>query len=180
MVPARDQVLEPTFASIEEWLGHNTDDYYRILAVTGGGSWSPDRDTRLWLKFSLRAHHMQAQTLQRRFTEAEELWRHVDEVIAEHSLPERTGDPLFDALLGVRITRPTYVKRAGLEVRTATRDPARLVDAGLLEPRGQTRGRHYVAGDRLGRVHRAVRAQRPGITDPYPSFSAQLARAARA
>ena len=63
---ARDAVLDPIFSSIEEWLGHNTDDYYRILALTGQGAWNPDRVTDLWAKFNLRAHHMQAQTLERR------------------------------------------------------------------------------------------------------------------
>jgi Fic family protein len=70
MVLAQDAVLEPTFASIEDWLGQNTEDYYRILALTGRGSWQPDNDAHPWLKFNLRAHHMQAQTQQRRFMEA--------------------------------------------------------------------------------------------------------------
>ncbi|CAN5421612.1 hypothetical protein BH23ACT6_BH23ACT6_09350 [soil metagenome] len=71
LVLAQDQVLEPTFSSIEEWLGHNTDDYYRVLAATGGGTWQPHGSTHLWVKFNLRAQHMQAQTQQRRSAEAE-------------------------------------------------------------------------------------------------------------
>lgn len=63
LVLAQDQVLEPPFSSIEEWLGHNTDDYYRLLAATVGGSWQPEREAHLWVKFNLRAHHMQAPTL---------------------------------------------------------------------------------------------------------------------
>ncbi len=56
MVLAQDKVLEPTFSSIEEWLGHNTEDYYRVLAVTGQGAWHPENDAGLWVKFNLRAH----------------------------------------------------------------------------------------------------------------------------
>lgn len=47
MALAQDQVVEPTFSSIEEWLGHNTRDYYAVLAATGGGSWQPHNDARL-------------------------------------------------------------------------------------------------------------------------------------
>lgn len=174
MVLAQDQVIEPTFASIEEWLGHNTADYYRILAVTGEGSWHPENDAHLWVKFNLRAHHMQAQTLQRRFDEAEQLWLRLDDLVSVYGLPERAADPLFDALLGFRVTRPTYVKRADLEVRTATRDLGRLVESGLLVPHGQTRGRFYLAGDELSQVHATVRGGRPALFDPYPSLVEEI------
>ncbi|MCW2766753.1 MAG: Adenosine monophosphate-protein transferase SoFic [Nocardioides sp.] len=55
--------MEPTFSSIEEWLGNNTQDYYDVLAATGRGAWNPDNDATLWVKFNLRAHHMQAHTI---------------------------------------------------------------------------------------------------------------------
>lgn len=41
LVLARRGVISPVFSSIEEWLGRNTDAYYRILAETGQGRWSP-------------------------------------------------------------------------------------------------------------------------------------------
>lgn len=178
MVLAADHVIEPTFSSIEEWLGHNTDDYYRVLAATGRGSWSPHHDAHLWVKFNLRAHHMQAQTVRRRFAEAERLWMLIDALIADSSLPERVADPLFDALLGQRVTRPTYVKRAGLEERTASRDLGRLVDLGLLEPRGQTRGRYYVGSPQLLQLQRDLRQARGTISDPYPTLTDEVRRAA--
>lgn len=174
MVLAQDAVLEPTFSSIEEWLGHNTDDYYRVLAVTGQGSWHPENDADLWLKFILRAHHMQAQTLQRRFREAEATWTALDELIGAHSLPERVTDPLFDAVLGARVRRPTYVKRAAIEDRTATRDLTRLVQEGLLEAHGQTRGRYYLAGPPLQDLRRDLRSSREPLEDPYSWLPAEL------
>src|SRR3546814_273873 len=122
MVLAEDQVVEPTFSSIEEWLGNNTQDYYDVLAATGRGSWHPDNDATLWVKFNLRAHHMQAQTMRRRFDEAETQWRRIDELISEHRLNDRIGAALFDALLGLRGTRPSYVKLTELDERTANRD----------------------------------------------------------
>lgn len=174
LVLARDQVLEPTFSSIEEWLGRNTDDYYRVLALTGRGRWNPGNDAGLWVKFNLRAHHMQAQTLQRRFRDAEVVWSAIDELVAEHGLPERAADPIFDAMMGLRVRRSGYVKRTGIEERTASRDLNQLVATGLLDPIGQTRGRHYVASARLRRVSGEARSHRDSLTDPYPWLAGRL------
>jgi Fic family protein len=174
LVLARDRVLEPTFSSIEEWLGRNTDDYYRVLALSGGGRWQPSNDAGLWVTFNLRAHHMQAQTLQRRFREAESIWSAIDALIARHGLPDRAGDPLFDAIQGFRVRRPGYVKRSGVEERSATRDLNNLVSLGLLDAFGQTRGRYYVASANLRRVAAEARAGRAGVVDPYPWLPARL------
>ena len=179
MVLAQDQVLEPTFSSIEEWLGHNTDDYYAVLAATGGGAWHPERDTRLWIQFNLRAHHMQAQTLQRRFDEAERLWTLIDSLVSRYGLPDRSADALFDALLGLRVTRPSYVKRTEAEERTATRDLVRMTELGLLAAHGQTRARFYTAGPPLVEEMRAVRSRREPLVDPYPGLVAEIRAAAR-
>jgi len=178
MVLAQDEVIEPTFSSIEEWLGANTADYYRVLAATGQGAWHPQNDAHLWLKFNLRAHHMQAQTLQRRFREAERLWTALDELVAEHRLADRVTDPLFDAVLGLRVQRSTYIKRTDLERRTATRDLTHLADLGLLTPVGQTRGRYYLAGERLRQLGVEVRASREPLEDPYPGLMDVVRRAA--
>jgi Fic family protein len=179
LVLAQDRVLEPAFASIEEWLGANTADYYSVLAATGAGSWHPERSADLWLRFNLRAHHMQAQTVRRRFEEASRQWALLDELVAAHGLPERVTDLLFDALLGWRVARPSYVARAGLDERTATRDLVRLTDLELLTAHGQTKGRHYTAGPVLQDARTAIRAQRRPITDPYPDLIATI-RAAEA
>lgn len=176
MVLAQDSVIEPTFSSIEEWLGANTADYYRILAATGQGSWHPENDAHLWVKFNLRAHHMQAQTLQRRFDEAERLWSALDALVAEHRLPDRVADPLFDALLGLRVQRSTYIKRTDLEKRTATRDLAHLAELGLLDPVGQTRGRYYLGGERLRALRNQVRTTRQPLTDPFPGLMDEVRR----
>jgi Fic family protein len=174
LVLSRGGISEPAFSSIEEWLGHNTDDYYRALTLTGHGAWHPQRDASLWIKFNLRAHHMQAQTLNRRLTEANDTWIALDELSQTHSLPERTTAELYDATLGFRIRRASYVKRTGIEERTASRDLARLVELELLRGVGQTKGRHYVAGPTLRNVRADVVNSRRPIIDPYPWMPAQL------
>lgn len=176
LVLARRGIGEPTFSSVEEWLGANTLDYYRALAHTGGGAWHPERDTSLWLKFNLRAHHMQSLTLERRIRRSELLWEQLDAVITAKGLPERTFDALFNAAIGYRIRRGNYAAQVDVQGQTATRDLAMLTHSGLLEARGEKRGRHYVAGKALKDIFSEVTA---GIdipmTEPYPNFAARLA-----
>ena len=171
---ARDGVGEPVFSSIEEWLGHNTQDYYDVLAATAQGSWNPSNDTAPWLKFNLRAHHMQAQTVRRRFAEAEKQWSAIDELLRDHHLDERLGSALFDANLGLRVTRPSYIKLTGLDSRTATRDLVAAAEAGLLEARGERRGRYYVAGRPLAELQAHLRSLRTPLVDPYPTLRREI------
>jgi Fic family protein len=177
MVLAQDQVVEPTFSSIEEWLGNHTQDDYDVLAATRRGSWHPDNDATLWVKFNLRAHHMQAKTMRRRFDEAETQWRRIDELIGEHRLNDRIGAALFDALLGLRVTRPSYVKLTELDERTATRDLVNAAELGLLDARGERRARHYVAGEPLRKIREQLRAERKPLEDPYPTLIGEIRRA---
>ncbi len=99
---------------------------------------------------------------------------------AKAGLPERVFDPLFDAALGLRVRRPTYIKRSGVEERTATRDLEAMVDHGLLGAHGHTRGRFYTAAGALGALREKSRTRRRSLDDPYPWLTEQLAREARA
>lgn len=179
LVLSRGGIGEPAFSSIEEWLGGNTEDYYRVLAATGGGGWHPDRPADLWVKFNLRAHHVQAQIVARRYSEASKLWQGLDVLIADNGLAERVADELFDASLGFRIRRSSYIRRAEIEQRTATRDLTRLTQLGLLRAVGQTKGRHYVMGDQLSALRQRVVENRTRLRDPYPWTRARLAEPAR-
>ncbi len=40
-VLAREQILAPQFSSIEEYLGRNTQSYYKVLGEVGAESWHP-------------------------------------------------------------------------------------------------------------------------------------------
>jgi Fic family protein len=144
---SRQSIIEPAFSSVEEWLGHNTEDYYQVLAITGQGSWRPRPDAHLWTAFNLRAHHMQAQTVARRVDEASAVWEELDSLVGAYGLPDRVAGPLYEAVLGYRLRRSSYMKMTEIEKHTATRDLGRLADLGLLDPKGETRGRHYTAGN---------------------------------
>jgi Fic family protein len=175
-VLTRSDIGEPEFSSIEEWLGANADDYYSVLAHTGQGSWQPRDDAHLWLTFNLRAHHMQAQTVARRVEEADATWIELDQLVTEHDLPERVIDAMFDAVLGYRVRRATYLKRAEVTDQTATRDLATLATAGILTPHGNGRGRYYTAGEPLTQIQQRRRARREPLRDPYPRVRAILSR----
>jgi Fic family protein len=176
LVLSREAIVEPAFSSIEEWLGHNTESYYQVLLATGRGRWRPGGGARLWVAYNLRAHHLQAQTVRRRMDEAVAIWRELDAQVADHALPDRVTDLLYEAVLGYRLRRSGYMKLAGIEQRSATRDLTRLVEAGLLDGRGQTRGRYYVAGPALVELRRRTRSTAPAVRDPYPELPAEVAR----
>jgi Fic family protein len=74
LVLAREGILTPVFCTIEEYLGRNTQAYYDVLALVGGGTWQPERDSRPWVRFILTAHLRQARTTLRRIKESERLW----------------------------------------------------------------------------------------------------------
>ncbi|MER7279656.1 Fic family protein [Dactylosporangium sp. NPDC000244] len=172
---SRQTIVEPAFSSIEEWLGHNTDDYYQVLAVTGQGSWRPRPDAHLWATFNIRAHHMQAQTVAQRVGEVSEVWSELDGLVAGSRLPDRVTGILYEAVLGYRVRRSGYMKMTNVEKHTATRDLSRLTELGLLHPQGETRGRHYLAGDRLRGLRDECRRRRQPLVDPYPQMRARLA-----
>ena len=174
-VLTRSDIGEPEFSSIEGWLGANTEDYYSVLAHTGHGSWQPRDDAHLWLTFNLRAHHMQAQTVARRVEEAEATWIELDRLVTNTIFLNGSQDAMFDAVLGYRVRRATYLKRAEVTDQTATRDLAALASEGILMPHGSGRGRYYTAGEPLSQMQERRRSRRAPLRDPYPWMRAELA-----
>jgi Fic family protein len=167
LVLTREGILSPEFCSIEEYLGKNTPAYYAVLGQVGGGLWHPENDARPWLRFAMTAHHRQAMTLLRRMREIERLWSALDDVREDRKLPERTMVALFDAAAGWRVTNSTYRSGVDIEDWTASQDLRRLVEAGLLEPRGEKRGRHYVGSRVLHDLYVATREPRSDLEDPF-------------
>jgi Fic family protein len=172
LVLARNQLLSPVFMSIEEYLGRNTADYYRVLADVGGGRWAPERDTRPWIRFVLTAHVRQARTLEQRFDEAMRLWLAIEHLAGDRE--ERQLAALNDAAMGLRLRRATYLKIAAesgsdISEQTAGRDLKTLADQGFLEPHGERRGRYYLGTDRLRKVWLDIRAAR-AESDPRDPF----------
>lgn len=177
LVLAREGILAPEFASIEEYLGSRTQDYYDVLAEVGGGRWLPQRDARPWVRFCLTAHFRQARTLSRRVAQAGKLWTLLTELVDRHRVPERSVLALFDAAQGFRVRNATYQNHADISEHAGGRDLKRLVDVGLLEPRGEKRGRYYVrTRDLLGAAQPAWEVGRDWEReDPFAVHQATLA-----
>jgi Fic family protein len=170
---ARTGTLAPQFSSIEEYLGRNTRAYYDVLAEVGAGAWHPDRDTRPWVRFCLRAHFTQATTLLRRSREIQKLWDLLEAEIARHDLPERVILALADAAAGYRVRNATYRPVAEISDQLASRDLKMAVDRGFLVPKGERRGRYYEAAPRL-RAIRAKTKEPKKVEDPFMAIEAPL------
>ena len=169
LVLAREGILEPTFCSIEEYLGRHTDDYYRVLAEVGKGSYHPENDAAPWIRFNLTAHYRQAATLVRRSRMLQRLWDQLEIEIKRRGLPDRAITALADAAAGLRVRNPIYRSQVDISENLATRDLKMLVDAGLLIAKGEKRGRDYVGSETILQISKM--AWEPRITeDPYQTL----------
>jgi hypothetical protein len=126
------------------------------------------------MQFMLTAHLRQATTLLRRVKETEELWSRLEQIVARRSLPERAIPALWDAAMGYRVRNATY--RAIFEESAedpisegvASRDLKQMVDAGLLRPEGEKRGRYYLASAELRAIRQEIVARRNPRDDADP------------
>jgi hypothetical protein len=137
-----------------------------FLMSPTGGAWHPERDAKPWIRFCLTGHYRQAQTLLRRMQEIGSIYDELAELVANLGLPERSALGLIEAATGLRVRNASYRVSAEVSNNLASRDLRALVDAGLLVPEGEKRGRHYVASDIVRRV-RAKHRQPKGILDPF-------------
>jgi Fic family protein len=166
LILARTGTLAAEFSSIEEYLGRNTAEYYDVLATVGAGSWNPQRNTRAWIRFCLKAHFQQATTLLRRMREMHQLWDVLEIEARKRGLPERCIFALSDAAIGLRIRNVSYRKVAEISDQVASRDLKTLVDEGLLVSTGEKRGRFYRAAPLLVALRETHREKKKNV-DPF-------------
>lgn len=139
--------------------------YYFALQEAGGPIYSPNRDARPWIRFTLQAHAVQAQEVLDQVDAAEGTWLAVDEHRQRAGLPGRMNVVLFDAANGLEITNAAYRATAEVSAQVASRDLSAAMTAGLLARHGANRGASYVAGAPLVAVHDAVMRSRRLHTD---------------
>ena len=175
LVLGREGILESEFSSIEEYLGRNTQDYYNVLAQTGEGSWHPRNSTRAWIQFNLTAHFRQATTLVMRTRVMDLLWQELELMISRRGLPERLIFAVADGAIGYRVRNSSYRNLAELNDITASRDLKAAVDAGLLVPTGERRGRIYTGSAELLALVDKLRLEHiKSVPDPFVPTTAQL------
>ncbi len=159
-------IIAPIFSSIEEYIGHNQQEYYDVLAEVGGGGWHPERSAKPWVRFCLRGHYFQAHTHLRRTRELERVYADLAGLVRTRRLPERTVMGLLQTAFGTRLRHSAYRASAELPRHLASRDLKALVDAGLLIPHGERRGRYYEAAPIVAELRRKSRLSRT-IADPF-------------
>jgi Fic family protein len=175
LVLAREGILESEFSSIEEYLGRNTQPYYEVLGKTGAGSWHPRNSTRDWIQFNLTAHFRQAVTLLNRTKIMDLLWQEMEHMVIQRGLPKRLLFAICDAALGYRVRNASYRNMAELTDVMASRDLKAAVDAKLLIPIGERRGRLYIGSPQIRAVFDSLRGEHlRSIPDPFQPESVQL------
>ncbi|WP_113699622.1 Fic family protein [Nonomuraea lactucae] len=169
LVLGRDQILTPEFCSIEEWLGlgENTVDYYRALREVQGGTWRPHGDTLSWVRFCLRAHHLQAQRVRLRLAEAGEIWMLLEKQVDDDGLNVRSVSALYEVFVNRRLRRSRYQAEEGLSQGQAARDLRELAARGWLRPYGETKGRFYAPGPRMAEIKADFAERATPLRDPY-------------
>jgi Fic family protein len=169
LVLGRDQITTPEFSSIEEWLGEleTTVEYYGVLGAVGRRKWSPHGDTLDWVRFCLKAHHMQAQRVARRLAEAGEIWTLLEEQVDADGLNTRCVSALYEAFVSRRLRRSRYQSDEDLSQGQAARDLRDLAARGWLQPYGETKGRYYQAGPRMTAIKADFADRAAPLRDPY-------------
>ncbi|WP_214409017.1 Fic family protein [Sphaerisporangium fuscum] len=172
LVLGRDRILSPEFCSIEEWLGlgENTVDYYRALREVQKGVWAPHGDMLPWVRFCLRAHHMQAQRVRRRLAEAGKVWTLLEEAVDGERLHARCVSALYQVFVSRRLRRSTYQADEALSQGQAARDLRELAARSWLTPYGETKGRFYAPGPRMKQVKARFAAESEPLKDPYQAL----------
>jgi Fic family protein len=171
LVLARGDVLDPTFSSIEEYLGAHRQNYYNVLEQVGQGSWQPDRDALPWVDFCLVAHYRQARTAQRKLNAIAAIGEEIDQELVRRSLPDRCAPALVNAALGETLKNPSYRQAADVSLTVASRDLRLLADSGLLTAIGKKRGASYKAASILTEIA-SRHVDRSEIEDPFDVPSA--------
>jgi Fic family protein len=148
---ARDGLLSPEFGSIEEYLGHRTQQYYAVLRQVQAGSYQPERDAAPWVRFCVTAHIDQARQRLEQIGQAATRWATLERLVEARGWPDRLVIALEQSLFD-GAERASYAAEADISLATATSDLRRLVDAGLVTQLGRTRSTRYVASDQLRRL----------------------------
>jgi Fic family protein len=166
LILGREQIIEPTFCSIEEYLGRYTQEYYDVLGEVGQGKFHPENDCRKWIHFSLVAHYRQGYWLLQRSKMTQRVWNEVEELVNKCGINDRAMPTLVDAAFGYVIRRSHYITSADVSEQVASLDLRILVESGFLIPEGETRGRVYAASEMLRGIYLKNYERRTDV-DPF-------------
>ncbi len=130
--------------SLESLLYRMRHEYFGVIERTLGKSYSPSYSATPWLEFFVRAVVTHAFELQIELTDWHRQMEDVYKALEKADINHRQADGVIFAIRMGQLTRADYLEIAGVSQVTASRDLARLVARGWLEPRGRTRARVYI------------------------------------
>lgn len=136
------------FTSLEEWWGRRIQDYYEAFTCLGD-SFDPEADVTPFIRAHIEAQLNQVRALDVRERLQQQVWTVLEDVAADHRLPPRVANALWDAFFAREVSAGYYKGITDVSAPTATKDLAAGVVAGLLDPLGERRGRRYVATPQL-------------------------------
>ena len=169
LVLARQGLLSPELASIEEYLGAHTPAYYAVLQRVQGGRYQPERDASEWVAFCVEAHLAQARRRLEQIEEAAARWATLESLVERRGWPDRLVIALEQSLIGGS-DRARYEREAGISPATASNDFRRLRDAGLVTQVGRGRTTRYRASEDVRKqVEAAVAARRSRTGEAPPA-----------
>ncbi len=166
---ASKAIVDPTFSSIEEYLGRNTQTIMMSWLKSEGdhGILRATHGTGLGL---MKAHYTQAAIVLRRSRVTAKLWGELEREIKENHLPDRVIYAVFDAAAGYRVRSVHYRHSAELSPVSASRDLQLLVKAGFLTSVGEKRGRVDAASEKIQAIAHKIQSEEPReIPDPFKS-----------
>lgn len=164
------------FTSLEEWWGRHLDDYYHLFDGLGQ-EFSAKADVTSFILGHVEGQLHQVRALDLRLRAQQQIWTALEEVAEGSHLDRRIANALWDAFFGRDVTAGYYRSLADVSPATATNDLAGAVAAGLLLPKGERRGRRYLAGDGLyGQVSGALFIDLHDTPDPRDLIVSELGR----
>ena len=136
------------FTSLEERWGRHLGDYYTAFGCLGE-AFDESADVTPFLLTHVTAQLSQVRALDLRRRVERRIWEALETVVEDARLQTRVVNAVWDAFFEREVTPAYYIPLTEVSRATATNDLAAAVAAGLLEPRGAGRTRHYVAGPAL-------------------------------
>jgi hypothetical protein len=98
------------------------------------------------------------------------LWEEVSQLAAQQGFPDRLLFALCDAAIGYRVRNASYRKLAEVSDILASRDLKNAVDAKLLIPNGERRGRIYIGSPQLRGIFDKIKDEHlKRVPDPFCS-----------
>ena len=105
----------------------------------------------------------------------DQLWQEIELIISRHGLPERLIYAVADGAIGYSVRNSSYRNLAELNDVMASRDLKAAVEAGLLIPNGERRGRIYTGSPELRALVDKMRLEHiKSVPDPFVPTTAQL------